>query len=93
MPSDEPVAQRCELPTAADLLAALETRGFEHLDVDDYRPFVLYREAVLDLRVTDGTLTAARAFTVDSQVSKRDPEAVIADFCDTLVAATDTDRC
>ncbi|MFC6965101.1 hypothetical protein ACFQL7_28230 [Halocatena marina] len=94
----EPVTQRCELPTAADLLAALERCGFEHLDVDDHRTFVLYSEAVLDLQVTDGSLTAARTCTVASQgfalwVSDPDPDAVIGDFCTELVAAADTDRC
>ncbi|MFC6964526.1 hypothetical protein [Halocatena marina] len=94
----EPVSQRCELPTAADLLTALEKRGFEYLDVDDHRTFVLYSEAVLDLQVTEGTLTAARTCTVTSQgfalwVNDPDPDAVVADFCTELVAAADTDRC
>lgn len=67
MPSDESISQQCELRTDADLLTALDTRGLEHLDVDDHRTFVLYREAVLDLQVTEGTLTAARTFTVTSR--------------------------
>lgn len=98
MPNTEPVTQRCELRTDADLLAALDECRLEHLDVDAYRTFVCYREAVLDLRVVTGTLAAARACTVASQgfawhVSEPDPTAVIGAFCRELVAATDTDCC
>lgn len=93
----EPSSQRCEVDGPADLLAALDERCIEHLDVDAYRTFVLYREAVLDLRVVEGTLAAARVFIVASQgfawhVSNPDPTAVIADFCTALVATTDTTR-
>lgn len=78
MPSDEQPAQHCELQADADLLATLDTQCLEHLDVDDYRTFVLYRDAVLDLRVTEGTLPAAQSVTVASQgfawhVSEPDP--------------------
>lgn len=80
---------------AADLLATLDTRGLDHLNVDDHRTVVCSREAVLDCRVTDGTLTAARAFTVASQgiahwVREPDPAAVHAAFYRELVAAIDT---
>lgn len=96
MPSAEDASQRYELRADADLLAALAERMIEHLDVDAYRTFVLYHEAVLDLRVVEGTLAAARAFTVASQgfawhVSNPDPTAVIGSFCRDLVAATNTD--
>lgn len=95
MPSAEDASQHCDLRTEADLLTLLDDLLIEHLDVDGYRTFVLYREAVLDLRVVEGPLAAARAFTVASQgfvwhVSDPDPNAVIADFCTDLVAATDT---
>lgn len=95
MPSAENASQRCDLQADADLLAALDELVIEHLDVDAYRTFVLYREAVLDLRVVEGTLAAARTFTVASQgfawhVSNPDPDAVITAFCRELVAATDT---
>lgn len=95
MASDEPAAQRCELRTSANLLAALDECNLEHLDVDEYRTFVLYREAVLDLRVKEGRLTAASAFRITSQgfsyrVNDPDPETAITEFCRDLVAATDT---
>lgn len=90
-------SQRCELRAATDLLAALDEHLIEHLDVDASRTFVCYRKAVLDLRVVEGTLAAAREFTVASQgfawhVNKPDPDAVIDTFCRELVAATDTAR-
>lgn len=95
IPSAEDASQRCALRAEADLLAALEEWGIEHLDVDDVRTFVLYHEAVLDLRVDEGTLSA-QAVTVTSQgfahwVKDPDPAGVIADFCTGLVAASDTD--
>lgn len=97
MPSAEYSSQRCELRGAGDLLAALDEQLIEHLTVDDARTFVCYREAVLDLRVTEGTLAAARVFTVASQgfaysVRDPDPGAVITALCRELVAATDTNR-
>lgn len=95
MPSAEDASQRCELRADVDLLAVLDDLLIEHLDVDAYQTFVLYREAVLDLRVVEGTLAAARACTVASQgcawhVSDPNPIAVIDAFCRELVAATDT---
>lgn len=98
MPNAEEASQRYELRADADVLAALDELVIEHLDVNAYRTFVCYREAVLDLRVVKGTLAAARAFTVASQgfawhVSDPDPDAVITAFCRELVAATDTARC
>lgn len=97
MPSVEDSSQRCELREAADLLVALDEQLIEHLPVDEARTFVCYREAVIDLRVTEGTLAAARAFTVASKgfaYSVRDPNpvAVIAALCRELVAAIATDR-
>jgi hypothetical protein len=94
----EPSSQRCEVDEPTDLLAVLDERCIEHLDVDAYRTFVCYREAVLDLRAVEGTLTAAQAVTVASQgvawhVSEPDPAAVIAEFCTELVAATETNGC
>lgn len=98
MPSAEQCSQRCELRATGNLLAALNEQLIEHLPVDDARTFVCYREAVIDLRVTEGTLAAARAFTVASQgfaysVRDPDPGAVITALCREIVAATDTDRC
>lgn len=46
MPSDKQTAQRCELRANADMLAALDACLLEHLDIDDVRVFVLYRDAV-----------------------------------------------
>lgn len=54
MLSAEDVSQCCELRVEADLLAALDNLVIEHLDVDAYRTFVLYHEAVLDLRGVRG---------------------------------------
>ena len=95
MASDEPAAQRCELRTAPNVLTALDECDLEHLDVDEYRTFVLYRKAVLDLQVSEGRLTAASEFTVTSQgfsyrVNDPDPETTITEFCRELVAATDS---
>lgn len=63
MPSDAPVSQPWELPTAADLLVALDRCGLGHLAVNAHRTVVLYREVVFDFRVTDGTHTAAQTCT------------------------------
>lgn len=97
MPCAEHTSQRCELRVAADLLATLDERLIEHLAVDASRTFVLYREAILDLTVRDGDLSAARVFTVDVQgfaarVTDPNPTAVISDFCHDIVAAIDTVR-
>ncbi len=95
MPCAEHAAQRCELRVAADLLATLDERLIEHLTVDASRTFVCYREAVLDLTVRDGDLSAARVFTVGVQgfayrATDPDPAAVITAFCRDLVAAIET---
>lgn len=66
MPPDDRTSLRCELHTKADLLVALDECLIEH-PVDDYRTFVLYCEAILDHRVTDGTLVTVRVFTVMTQ--------------------------
>lgn len=98
MLSDDPPSRHYELDDVADLEWALDERGIEHLDVNTSRTFVLYREAILNLIVTDGVLSAARAVTIECwEVSPRatdpGPEAVLAALCDEVVAASDTDPC
>jgi hypothetical protein len=95
MPTDEQPSQRCELHEVADLLAALNQPLIEHLPVDEHRTFVIYDDAVLELRATEGTLAAIRAFTVECvdvahSVSDPDPDGVITALCETVVTATDT---
>lgn len=51
----------------ADLLAALDTCPIEHLSNDASCTFVLYGEAILNLRVPDGTLAAVCVFTVEAR--------------------------
>jgi hypothetical protein len=95
MATNERPSQRCELGEAADLLTALDAPMIEHLPVDEHRTFVIYDDAVLELRATDGTLTATRAFTIECvdvahYVTDPDPEGVVTAVCETVVAATDT---
>lgn len=95
MSTDERPSQQCALYEGADLLAALDAPMIEHLPVDEHRTFVIYDDAVLELRATEGTLTATRAFTVECvdvahYVSDPQPERVVTALCETVVAATDT---
>lgn len=74
-PAEEPV----------DLERVLDEHRSEHLPVDEQRMFVLYHDAILNLIVTDGTLSAARAGTVECwEFSRRtvdpDPDAVLTAF-------------
>lgn len=97
MPSDEPVVTQWEVDGALDLLAAFDAQLLDHLVVDDARTIVLYRDAILDVSVGEGDLSTARAVTVTLQGFSRrvrdpEPDAVLAAFCEEVVATTDTDR-
>lgn len=58
MPTDEQPSRRWKLRSTADLLAAPDHPLIEHLPVNEYRTFVMYDDAVLELRATEGTLAA-----------------------------------
>jgi hypothetical protein len=68
-----------------DLASVLDAHRIEHLAVDEQRPFVLYQHAILNLVVTDGTLSTAQAVTVECwefsrQTVDPEPEAVLIAF-------------
>lgn len=95
MPSEDSPSRHCELDGQADLRGELDERGIEHLTVNEARTFVLYREAILNLRVTDGTLSGAHSFVVECWDAPRSttapaPEAILAALCDEVGVASDT---
>ena len=85
MPPDNPPSRQREFGTPIDLEQVLDEHRIEHLPVDEQRTFVLYRNAILNLVVTDGRLSAARTGTVECwefsrQTVDPDPEAVLTAF-------------
>lgn len=96
MLGEDPPSRHCMLTEQVDLCTALDAAAIEHLVVNTEQTFVIYGEAVLKLIVTTGTLSEARAFTVECRefsrrVSDPNPEAVLSTLCDELVDITDTD--
>lgn len=94
MMSDDPPARHWTWDEVTDLEHVLDQRGIEHLDVNESRTFVLYRNAILNLVVTDGELAAARAVTVECwEASQRStdpgPEEVLTVFCEKVRATPD----
>ncbi|MFC6837557.1 hypothetical protein [Halomarina ordinaria] len=93
---DEPV-QHCTLTESVDLLEALATAEIEHLDVDEHRTIVIYRQSILMVIATEGQATATREFDVEfwkesPEDPAQNPEQILAAFIDELVAVTDTPR-
>lgn len=93
---DEPV-QHCTLGESVDLLEALAAAEIEHLDVDELRTIVIYRQSILMVIATAGQATAAREFDVEFWKESpddpdQDPEEILAAFIDELVAITDSAR-
>jgi hypothetical protein len=83
VPPDDPPSCLQEFGAPIDLERVLDE--LEHLAVDEQRTFMLYRDAILNLVVTDGTLSAARAIIVECwEFSRRtvdsDPDAVLTAF-------------
>lgn len=64
MPEDQPSLTH-RFSTAVDLLTTFERLGTEAPTVDETRAFVVYRETVLDLDVTEGQLTDAAVIAVE----------------------------
>jgi hypothetical protein len=85
VPPDDPPARQWKFGASVDLECVLDEHRIEHLPVDEQRTFVLYRAAILNLVVTDGTLSTARAVTVECwefsrQTVDPEPEAVLTAF-------------
>lgn len=62
---DEWSAIKYQFDGSADLLAAFEQTGIEHLEVSDKRTIVIYSRTIFDLEVDDGSLADAQLVTVD----------------------------
>lgn len=93
---DEPV-YHCELENSVDLLAALETAGIEHLDVDNHRVIVIYQHAILMVITTEGHATSALAFDVElwnppAHDPAPDPDDLLRTFIEELVTTTSVTR-
>jgi hypothetical protein len=93
---DEPV-HHCTLLESVNLLEALAAAEIEHLDVDEHRTIVIYRQSILMVIATAGQATAAREFDVEFWEKSpddpdQDPEEILAAFIDELVMITDTVR-
>jgi hypothetical protein len=87
---DDPPSRQWEFGASVDLERVLDEHRIEHLPVDKQRTFVLYREAILNLVVIDGTLSAARAGAVECwEFSQRtvdpDPDAVLTAFTAVII--------
>jgi hypothetical protein len=85
VPPADPPSRQWEFGAPIDLEHVLDEHRIEHLAVDEQRTFVLYSDAILNLVVTDGTLSTARAVTVECwefsrQTVDSDPEAVLTAF-------------
>lgn len=65
----------------------------EHLPFETDRAYVIYDHAILKLIVTDGQLTAARAFEAECwDAPAAESDAVLTAFRDEILAAIDDDR-
>lgn len=83
MPPDDPSSHQWAFSTPVDLERVLDEHRIEHLPVNEQRTFVLYSDAILNLVVTDGTLSAARAGIVECWECSRqtvDPGAMLTAF-------------
>lgn len=92
METEDRPSKHCSLDTQVDLSRVLDRRGIEHLPFDADRTYVIFKQAVLKVVVTDGNLMEAASFDTecwDAQAGH--PDTVLASFCDTVVAATNND--
>lgn len=93
MSTEDRPSQHCQLTTQADLSRVFEALEIEHLPFETDRTYVIYSQAVLKLIVTDGQLTAARAFEAECwDAPAAGADAVLTSFRDEIVAATDDAR-
>jgi hypothetical protein len=93
MPTEDRPSQHCRLADQADLARVFDAIEIEHLPFETDRAYVIYDQAILKLIVTDGQLTAARAFEAECWDAPADgPDAVLTSFRDEVVAAIDGDR-
>jgi hypothetical protein len=93
MSTEERPSQHCRLAEQADLSGVFDAIEIEHLPFETDRAYVIYDQAILKLIVTDGQLTAARAFEAECwDAPVAGPDAVLTSFCDEVVAATDDAR-
>jgi hypothetical protein len=85
--------RRRRLSERADLTAALDAAAIEHIEVNEQRTVVIYRNAILRLLVTEGQLTAARTFAIElwerPDDSDGDPTRLLTSFVDDVLAVLD----
>lgn len=75
--------------TAVNLPVRFENLAIEAPTVDETRAFVVYRETVLDLEVTEGQLTDAAAISVElwdpeDLLAETDPDDHLSDFVNAI---------
>lgn len=65
MTNEEWPAVQYQFTELADLFAAFEQTGIEHLEVSNERTIVIYSRTIFDLEVDNGSLADAQLVTVD----------------------------
>lgn len=65
MSEKEQPAVRYQFSETADVLAAFDRVGIEHLEVSEDRTIVIYSRTIFDFEVDDGRLENARTVTVE----------------------------
>jgi hypothetical protein len=97
MEGDDDPVQQCTVADPVDLYAALESAAIEYLGVDDHRTIVIYQQAILMVIAIEGEATTALEFDValwkaSPDNSAHDPNNLLTEFIDELLATTDTTR-
>jgi hypothetical protein len=93
MATEDRPSHHCRLAEPADLSRVFDAIEIEHLPFETDQTYVIYDHAILKLIVTDGQLTAARAFEAECWDAPTDgPDTVLTSFRDEVVAAIDSDR-
>jgi hypothetical protein len=93
MSTEDRPSQHCRLAEQADLSRVFDAIEIEHLPFETDRTYVIYDQAILKLIVTDGQLTAARAFDAECWDAPADgPDAVLTAFCDEVVTSINDDH-
>jgi hypothetical protein len=93
MATEDRPSHHCRLAEPADLARVFDAIEIEHLPFETDRTYVIYDQAILKLIVSDGQLTAARAFEAECwDAPAAGPDAVLTSFRDEVVAAIDDDR-
>lgn len=95
--TDDQPEEQVRFTEPVDVLAALDARGIEHLEVSDERTIIIYTRTIINFEVSDGQLDDARTVAVDvfefasGMSAGTDPVPLIEELIETIATVADTD--